>query len=142
MTPEEKDHLFSRLLAEYRDLFADMDELNRTLWFAVNEENELMSFIVGPGETPDQAMPRFNVKLLAIAAALESLPCAATEQRNIAELRHMAAHVSTKWPTEEIIPEGEDYLSGLTRMSTGEFSQHIDELYKQTLEDLRSESAI
>jgi hypothetical protein len=49
MTQEEQDHFFSRLLPEYRALFADMDELNRTLWFAVNEENELMSFIVGPG---------------------------------------------------------------------------------------------
>lgn len=142
MTQEEKDHLFSQLLAEYRGLFADMDELNRTLWFAVNEENELMSFIVGPGETPDQAMPRYQVKLLAIAAALESLPCAATEQCNIAELRHMAAHVSPPWPAENVIPESEDYLSGLARMSPGEFSQHIDELYKQTLEDLRSEGAI
>ena len=44
MTQKEKDHLFARLLPEYRDLFADMDDLNRTLWFAVNEENELMSF--------------------------------------------------------------------------------------------------
>ncbi|MDP3845884.1 MAG: hypothetical protein Q8R10_05605 [Pseudomonas sp.] len=142
MTQEENDHLFTRQLAEYRELFADMDELNRTLWFAVNEENELMSFIVGAGETPDQAIPRFKVKLLAIAAALESLPCAATEQRNIAELRHMAAHMSTACPAEKVTPEGEDYLSGLARMSPGEFSQHIDELYKQTLEDLRSEGAI
>ena len=142
MTQEEKDHLFTRLLHEYRELFADMDELNRTLWFAANEENELMSFIVGPGETPDQAMPRYQVKLLAIAAALESLPCATTEQRNIAELRHMAAQVSTASPAETVIPEGEDYLSGLARMSPGEFSQHIDVLYKQTLEDLRSEGAI
>lgn len=142
MTQQEKDHLFTRLLTEYRELFADMDELNRTLWLATNEENELMSFIVGPGETPDQAMPRYQVKLLAIAAALESLPCAATEQRNIAELRHMAAHVSTARPAEKVIPEGEDYLSGLARMSPDEFSQHINELYKQTLEDLRSEGAI
>ena len=142
MTQEEKNHLFTRLLAEYRELFAGMDELNRTLWFAVNEENELMSFIVGPGETPDQAMPRFQVRLLAIAAALESLPCAATEKRNIAELRLMAANVSTAWPSEEFIPEGEDYLSGLVLMSPGEFSQHINELYKQTLDDLRSEGAI
>jgi hypothetical protein len=61
MTQEEKDHLFTRLITEYRELLADMDELNRTLWFAANEENELMSFIVEPGETPDQAMPRYQV---------------------------------------------------------------------------------
>ena len=142
MTQEEKDHLFTRLLTEYRELFADMDELNRTLWFAANEENELMSFIVEPGETPDQAMPRYQVKLLAIAAALEALPCTATERHNIAELRHMAAHASTTWPAEKVTLEGEDYLSGLARMSPGEFSQHIGALYKQTLEDLRSEDAI
>lgn len=142
MTQEEKDHLFTRLLTEYRELFADMDELNRTLWFAANEENELMSFIVGPGETPDQAMPLYQVKLLAIAAALESLPCASTEQRNIVELRLTAARVSATWPAEKATPEGEDYLSELARMGPGEFSQHIDVLYKQTLEDLRPEGAI
>src|SRR3990167_10223257 len=113
MTQEEQDHLFAQLLHGYRDLFADMDELNRTLWFAVNEENELMSFIVGPGETPDQAMPRYQVKLRAIAAALESLPCAAAEQRNIAELRHMAIHTSTASPAGGAVPEGKDYLSTL-----------------------------
>jgi hypothetical protein len=130
------------LLPEFRDLFAEMDELSRTLWFAVNEENELMSFIVGPGETPDLAMPRYIVKLLAVAAALESLPCAATEQRNIAEPRHMAVHVSTSWPAEKVTPEGGDYLSDFAQISPGEFSQLIDELYKQTLQDLRSEGAI
>jgi len=84
MTQKEKNHLFARLLPEYRDLFVDMDDLNRTLWFAVNEENELMSFIVRSCETADQAIEHYKAKLLAIAAALESLPCAA------AELRHMA----------------------------------------------------
>ena len=69
------------------------------------KKNELMSFIVGPGETPDQAMTRYKVKLLAIAAALESLQCAATEQRNIFELRHMAAHVSTARPPEKVRPK-------------------------------------
>lgn len=142
MTQEEKEHLFTRLLAEYRDLFAGMDHLNRTLWFAVNEENELMSFIVESGETPDQALPRFKVKLLAIAAALESLPCAAVEERNIAELRHTAMHVSTCRPTKDVIPEGEDYLSQLNRMTPEELAQHTDELCRQTLEELRSEGAI
>ena len=142
MTQEEKDHLFTRLLTEYRDLFADMDELNRTLWFATNEDNELMSFIVVPGETADEAIESYKVKLLAIAAALESLPCASTEQRNIAELRHTAARVSATWPAKKATPGGEDYLSDLARMGPGEFSQHIDELYKQTLEDLRLEGSI
>jgi hypothetical protein len=54
----------------------------------------------------------------------------------------MAAHASTTWPAEKVTLEGEDYLSGLARMSPGEFSQHIGMLYKQTLEDLRSEGAI
>lgn len=54
-----------------------------------------MSFLVGPGETADQAIERCKVKLLAIAAASESQPCTVAEQRNIAELRHMATHVST-----------------------------------------------
>lgn len=142
MTQEEKDHLFAQLLPEYRDLFSDMDELNRTLWFAVNEENELMSFIVGPDETPAQAIPRYKVKLLAIAAALESLPCAVAEQRNIAEIRHMATHTSTAWPTESVIPEGKDYLSELAGMAPDEFSRYADDLYKQTLDELRSEGAI
>ncbi|MEB0025893.1 hypothetical protein QN375_08935 [Pseudomonas sp. MH9.2] len=142
MTQKEKDHLFARLLPEYRDLFADMDDLNRTLWFAVNEENELMSFIVGSCETADQAIEHYKVKLLAIAAALESLPCAAAEQRNIAELRHMATHANTAWTSGNVIPEGKDYLSGLARMAPDEFSQHIDELYKQTLEELRSDGVI
>lgn len=142
MTQEEKDHLSSRLLAEYRDLFADMDELNRMLWFAVNEENELMSFVVGAGESADQAMERYKVKLIAIAAALESLPCAAAERRNIAELRHTATHTSISWPAGDVIPEGQDYLSNLARMTPDEFSLHINELYKQTLEELRSEGAI
>lgn len=142
MTQEKKDCLFALLLPEYRSLFADMDKLHRTLWFSVNEKNELMSFIVGPGESSDQAMERYKIKLLAIAAALESLPCAAAEQRNIAELRRMAAHVSTAWLTEKIIPEGGDYLSNLARMAPSEFSQYIDELYKKTLEDLRSDGAI
>ena len=87
MIQEEKDRLFAQLLSEYRELFADMDELNRTLWFAANEENELMSFIVESGESTDEAMERYKAKLLAIASALESLPCASTEQRTIAELR-------------------------------------------------------
>jgi hypothetical protein len=142
MTQEENDHLFTRLLTEYRELFADMDKLNRTIWFATNEENELMSFIVVPGETADEAIERYKVKLLAIAAALESLPCASTEQCNIAEIRHTATRVSVAWPAEKATPEGEDYLSGLARMGPGEYSQHINELYKQTLEDLRSEGAI
>ncbi|MBB1519046.1 hypothetical protein [Aquipseudomonas guryensis] len=142
MAQEEKDHLFTRLLIEYQERFAERDELNRTLWLATNEENELMSFIVVPGETADESIERYKVKLLAIAAALESLPCASTEQRNIAELRHTAAHVSATWPAEKATPEGEDYLSGLARMGPGEFSQHIDELYNQTLEDLRSEGAV
>lgn len=34
------------------------------------------------------------------------------------------------------------YLSGLAQMSRLEFSRYIDELYKQTLEGLRSEGAI
>lgn len=142
MTQEEQDNLFTQLLHEYQALFADMDQLSRTLWFAINEENELMSFIVGSGETPDQALPRFKVKLLAIAAALESLPCAAAEQRNIAELRHTAMHVSAYSPTESAIPEGEDYLSQLNRMTPDELSQHADELFRQALEELRSEGAI
>ena len=142
MTPQEKDHLFARLLPGYRSLFADMDELNRTVCFAVNEENDLMSFIVGSGESADQAIERYKVKLLAIAAELESLPCAAAEHLNIANLRHMAAHTSTEWPAENVIPEGKDYLSDLARMAPDEFSQHIDKLYKQTLEELRSEDAI
>lgn len=142
MTQDEKDHLFAQLLSEYQDLFSDMDELNRTLWFAVNEENELMSFIVGPGETPDQAIERYKVRLLAIAAALESLPCAADEQRNIAELRHMVTNTSTAWPRDSVYPEGKDYLSELAGMAPDEFSQHVDDLYKQTLDQLRSEGAI
>lgn len=142
MTQKEKDCLFALLLPEYRSLFADMDELHRTLWFAVNEENELMSFIVGPGETADKAMERYKIKLLAIAAALESLPCAAAEQRNIAELRRMATYTSTAWPTRPIAPEGEDYLSVLNRMTLDEISLHAETLYAQTLEQLRSEGVI
>lgn len=142
MTQEEQDRLFSRLQAKYRDLFADMDKLNRTLWFAVNEENELMSFIVGPHETPDQDILRFQLKLRAIAAALESLPCAAAEQRNIAELRHIAIHTSTASPTGGAVPEGKDYLSTLAGMGPDEFSQYVDDLYNQTLDELLSEGAI
>lgn len=142
MTQEEKDRLFAQLLSEYRELFADMDELNRTLWFAANEENELMSFIVESGESTDEAMERYKAKLLAIAAALESLPCASTEQGTIAELRNTAVSVSFSWPAEEAPSEEDDYLSGLARMSPLEFSQHVDELYKHTLKGLRSEGAI
>jgi len=80
---------------------------------------------------------RYKVKLLAIAVALESLPCAAAEQSNIAELRHMATHTNTAWTSESVIPEGKDYLSDLARMAPDEFSQHIYALYKQTLEELR-----
>ncbi|CAM3049515.1 Uncharacterised protein [Ectopseudomonas mendocina] len=141
MNQEEKDRLFAQLLSEYRELFADMDELNRTLWFAANEENELMSFIVEPGESTDEAMERYKAKLLAIAAALESLPCASTERRTIAELRDRVVSVSVGWPAEKALSEG-DYLSDLARMSPLEFSQHVDELYKQTRESLRSEGAI
>ncbi|MEB0079410.1 hypothetical protein QN386_20900 [Pseudomonas sp. CCI3.2] len=141
MTQEEKDLLFALLLTEYQGLFAGMDELNRTLWFAVNEENELMSFVVGPSETLDLAVERYKVKLLAMAAALESLPCAAIEQLNISDLRYMAAHTTTR-PAEEVIPEGKDYLSDLNRMTPEEFSQHIADMYKHTLEQLRSEGRI
>jgi hypothetical protein len=142
MTDDEKDRLFNRLLAEYRDLFADMDDLNRTLWLAVNEENELMSFIVGADETPDDAIEPYKVKLLAIAAALESLTCAATEKRSIEELREMAARVTTAWPVESVVPEGEEYISELNRMTPDEFSQHIDDLYERTISELRSENII
>lgn len=141
MPQEEKDRLFAQLLSEYRELFADMDELNRTLWFAANEENELMSFIVEPGEGTDEAMERYKAKLLAIAAALESLPCASTERRTIDELRHRVVSVSVSWPAEKALSEG-DYLSDLARMSPLEFSQHVDEHYRQTLEELRSQGAI
>lgn len=142
MTQEEKDHLFAQRLPEYRDLFSGMDELHRALWFAVNEENELMSFVVEAGEAADQALARYKIKLLAIAAALESLPCAATEKHNIAELRHTAAHTSITRPTGDVIPEGQDYLSNLADMTPDELSKHIDELYKQTLVELRSEGKI
>lgn len=142
MTQKEKDSLFALLLPEYRSLFADMDELHRALWFAVNEENELMSFIVRPGETADQAIERYKIKLLAIAAALESLPCAAAEQRKISELRRMATNTRTAWPTRPITPDGEDYLSVLNRMTIDEISLHAETLYTQALEQLRSEGAI
>ncbi|QTS85221.1 hypothetical protein JLK41_18105 [Ectopseudomonas khazarica] len=142
MTQEEKDRLFAQLLSEYRELFADMDELNRTLWFAANEENELMSFIVESGESTDEAMERYKAKLLAIASALESLPCASTERHTITELRDRAVSVSVSWPAEKALLEGDDYLSDLARMSPLELSQHVDELYKQTMESLRSEGAI
>jgi hypothetical protein len=51
-------------------------------------------------------------------------------------------HVSTYSPTESDIPEGEDYLSQLNRMTPDELSLHTDELFRQTLEELRSEGAI
>ncbi len=142
MTQEDKNRLFTQLLSEYRELLADMDELNRALWFAANEENELMSLIVESGESTDEAMERYKTKLLAIAAALESLPCALTEQRTIAELRNTAASVSVSWSAGKTPSEGDDYLSCLTQMSPLEFSRYVDELYKQALRDLRSEGAI
>ena len=142
MTQEDKNRLFTQLLSEYRELLADMDELNRALWFAANEENELMSLIVESGESTDEAMERYKTKLLAIAAALESLPCASTERRTIAELRGRAVSVSVSWPAEKALSEGDDYLSDLARMSPLEFSLHVDELYKRTLDSLRSEGAI
>lgn len=57
MTQEDKNRLFTQLLSEYRELLADMDELNRALWFAANEENELMSLIVESGKV---LMRRWN----------------------------------------------------------------------------------
>ena len=54
----------------------------------------------------------------------------------------MATHANTAWTSGNVIPEGKDYLSGLARMAPDEFSQHIDELYKQTLEELRSDGVI
>lgn len=50
--------------------------------------------------------------------------------------------VSATWPAEEANHEGEDYLSDLARTGPGEFSQHIDYLYKQTLEGLSLEGSI
>ena len=90
MNGNEQRDLFKELVRFYRSMFSDMDEFARATWFTVMDESEILSFDVGRGEAIEQAEQRHNVKLLAIAAALESLPCAAKEQSTIDSLRSMA----------------------------------------------------
>lgn len=91
MTNDEKQRLRSLAFDTYRDMFADMNADARACWFFVSDESELLSFIVGKDETMAQASERHAIKLTAMADALESLPCAQAEQKNIADLRRLAA---------------------------------------------------
>lgn len=74
-------------------MFSGMDDAARALWFTVCDESVILSFDVDHGESPRQAEERHVVKLYAIAAALESLPCASKERGTIDDLRKMAGDI-------------------------------------------------
>lgn len=108
---DKQGDLFKELVSLYRSMFSDMDDFARAAWFSVMDESEILSFDVGRGETIEQAEQRHNVKLLAIAAALESLPCAAKEKSTIDSLRSM---VNANEKRREPMPEGSEPPPGLS----------------------------
>jgi|GEM_PF-4447051 len=82
---------YEATLTSYRRMFSNMDELDRLSFFVSMDESAILGFVVGEGESISDAEARHEVKLLAIAEALSSLPCTAREQRVVEDLRALAA---------------------------------------------------
>lgn len=89
MTEDEKQRYHGEQLAAYRGLFSAMDREARAFWFFTMDEGEILSFLVGPGETSAAASVRHGIKLAAMADALEEV-CPGTSADQVTDLRRLA----------------------------------------------------
>lgn len=78
-------------LEAYRALLGSMDRQARSAWFFVVDESEILSFVVGPGETVEAASARHGIKLAAMADALEACAEPDVPSAQVADLRRLAA---------------------------------------------------
>mgnify|MGYP001544901780 CR=1 FL=1 len=73
MTESEAKQIYAQAYSSYREVFQSMDRSARAIWFFTMDEAEILSFLVGPGESVDGAKGRHGVKLGAMADALAHL---------------------------------------------------------------------
>jgi hypothetical protein len=102
MGNDEHQAFLELLTAEYRTMFASMDDASRATWFFSMDESVILGFDVGKDENLMQAEARHATKLQAIATALGSLPCAEKEARTIEDLRAMASAIQQRHETQRL----------------------------------------
>ena len=92
MGHDERNGIYRECLSYYMAMFGSMDVAAQATWFFVNDEAEVVSFFVGPGESVEQASARHRIKLTAMADALAVLrgddPHSASQ---VDDLRRIAA---------------------------------------------------
>lgn len=90
MKNAEHQAFYKEMVESYRTMFSSMDDIERISWFVSMDESAILGFEVRGDESVSQAQERHKVKLLAIAAALSSLPSAARDYYIIEDLRKLA----------------------------------------------------
>lgn len=90
MTDKERQQFYSTAFESYRDLFGEMDQAARALWFFTMDEAEILSYPVSAGQDAGEASIRHGVKLAAMADALESLTDVEASAPEVRDLRAMA----------------------------------------------------
>lgn len=90
MKESTKRSIYESTFRDYFAMFAEMEPERRDAWFFVAEEGSLLSFPVGPDQTPKEASAEHAVRLMAIADALAAQPPDKGDNAMVDDLRHLS----------------------------------------------------